>query len=113
MYWKEREKEKSIITKKYHQGPEKKCNELKTDIETKSQCDSIEKGNFREILNKKKNMKKKKYQENPKPKKEYEKINIRKILDKKENMKKNKYADNLQRQRKYEKKKQIWGKSWT
>ena len=111
MYWKEREKEKSIITKKYHQGPEKKCNELKTDIETKSQCDSIEKGNFREILNKKKNMKKKKYQENPKPKKEYEKINIRKILDKKENMKKNKYADNPQRQRKYEKK--IWGKSWT
>ena len=52
-------------------------------------------------------MKKKKYQENPKPKKEYEKINIRKILDKKENMKKNKYADNLQRQRKYKKKKQI------
>ena len=49
-------------------------------------------------------MKKKKYQENPKPKKEYEKINIRKILDKKENMKKNKYADNPQRQRKYEKK---------
>ena len=88
MYWKEREKEKSIITKKYHQGPEKKCNELKTDIETKSQCGSIEKGNFREILNKKRNMKKKKYQENPKPKKEYEKINIRKILDKKENMKK-------------------------
>ena len=50
-------------------------------------------------------MKKPKYQENPKSKKEYEKINIRKILDKKENMKKNKYADNLQRQRKYEKKK--------
>ena len=49
-------------------------------------------------------MKKKKYQENRKPKKEYEKINIRKILDKKENMKKNKYADNLQRQRKYKKK---------
>ena len=49
-------------------------------------------------------MKKPKYQENPKSKKEYEKINIRKILDKKENMKKNKYADNPQRQRKYEKK---------
>ena len=111
MYWKEREKEKSIITKKYHQGPEKKCNELKTDIETKSQCDSIEKGNFREILNKKRNMKKKKYQENPKPKKEYEKINIRKILDKKENMKKYIRGKPWTKKTIWEKK--LWEKSWT
>ena len=48
--------------------------ELKRHIkEIHSQEDSIEKANTLKILNNKKNVKKNIYQENPKPKREYEK----------------------------------------
>ena len=47
--------------------------------------DSIKKENSRKILNKKENMKIKKYQENPKPRIEYEKQKYQKNSEQKEN----------------------------
>ena len=63
------ERNKKVSSLKHHQGPGKKCKELKRDIiEIHSQEDSIKKGNIRKILNIP-------IQEIPKPKKEYEKKN--------------------------------------
>ena len=64
---------KSIITEKNITKYQKICNELKRDTETQSQDDSIEKGNIKKILNKRKNMKKR---------------NIKKTLNEQENVKK-------------------------
>ena len=99
------ERKKKVSSVKKYQGSEKKCKELKRDIiEIQSQEDSITKGK-REILCKKKiiTKKKKKNQENPTPKKEYENRNIRKILNQKENMQKNKYQENPEQQKVYKK----------
>ena len=52
------ERKKNISLKKIIRDKRKKCKELKRDvIEIQSQEDSIEKGNTRKILNKKKNIK--------------------------------------------------------
>ena len=64
---------KSIITEKNITKYQKICNELNRDTETQSQDDSIEKGNIKKILNKRKNMKKR---------------NIKKTLNEQENVKK-------------------------
>ena len=53
------ERKNKISQKKISPRTRKKCKELKGDIETQSQDDSIYKGNIRKILNKKKNIKKK------------------------------------------------------
>ena len=113
------ERKKKVSSLKKYQGSEKKCKELKRDIiEIQSQEDSITKGK-REIFCKKKiiTKKKKKNQENPKPKKEYEnrnvrkikkkickKTNIRKILNNKKFIKK-KYQDNSKPKKNIKKKK--------
>ena len=69
----ERKKKASSLKKIIVKYQKRKCKELlKRDIvEIQSLEDSI--GNIRKILNKKKIMTKKKYQENPKAKKEYDK----------------------------------------
>ena len=77
-------RKKSIITEKY----QKKCKELKRDTETQSQDDSIEKGNIKKILNKKKNMKKRIIRKILSQKKNIKKRNIKKTLNEQENMKK-------------------------
>ena len=63
-------------------------------IQTQSQDYSIEKGNIRKILNKKNKLKKKKYQENPKPKEEYEKHKYEENPEPKRKYEKNKYEKN-------------------
>ena len=70
---------KYILTLKKYQGPEAKCKELK-----KCYRDPDSKRQYQ----------KRKYRENHEQEKEYEKRYMRKILNKKENMKKSKYPDN-------------------
>ena len=50
----ERKKRVSSLKKKFSKDQKRKCKELKRDIETQCQDDSIKKGNIRKILNKKK-----------------------------------------------------------
>ena len=104
----ERKKKVSSLKKKY-QEQEKKMQGAKERYYRQSLKDSIEKGNIRKILNKKKIIKKRNTRKTLHQKKNMEKRNTRKILNQKENMKKANMRKILNI-KKFIKKKEVSGK---